>query len=253
MPTATIYVNGSANIILIDSRIGSKHYAGLIPNSQLMQLDYGDVAFMGYDGITIGVEIKKILDAVNCMFSGRLADHQIPGMKESYTISYLIIEGLWQSDPASGVLQYYKGELGKWGKWVDASHGRQRLMYSSFESWLSTMELHGGLRIRNTSSPQSTANLLISLYNWWQRGDHKSFHILDEGFGDGAELSRPGMLRRMIALLPRIGWSRSGVLVRRFKSVRDMCEAGPERWLIPNEIAMPTAEKIVSALQGNDQ
>src|SRR5207249_2326281 len=151
-------------MLLVDDRTGSKHYAALIGDQAMItRLESGDIAFEG-NGITVGVEVKKILDAVNCMYSGRLADYQIPLMKQQYDVCYLIVEGIWRPDPESGVLQYYKGELGKWGKWIDVASGRKRLMASSFELWLSTMENLGGLRVRSAISPETTASLLMSLY-----------------------------------------------------------------------------------------
>jgi len=237
-------------MIFLDDRIGSRHYAAMIPGSQITRLEAGDAAWDTADGRLVGVEIKKVLDAVACMYSSRLADRQIPVMRQIYDINYLIVEGLWQAEPSTGILQYYKGELGRWGKWIDVTSGRKRLMYSAFEQWLTTMSLAGGLLLRSTPHAESTATLLRSLYAWHQRMDHKSFHVLDENFGDGAELTRPGMLRRMIALLPRVGWHRSGILVRRFKSVQDMAQSKPEQWLIEREIGPETAVKIIEALNG---
>lgn len=240
-------------MILVDHRVGSAHYEPMLGKiARLERLESADIAFMGRDGITVGIEIKKILDAVNCMYSGRLADHQIPLMKESYDICYLIVEGLWRPEPGSGILQYYKGELGKWGRWQDVTNGRKRLMYSSFESWLTTMAMVGGMSVKTTSYAEVTAGTILALYNWWQRADHHSFSVLQELIGDSASLSRPSMMRRMIALLPRIGWERSGELVGRFASVREMCEAPAEKWLIPNGIGMETARRIVEALNGLD-
>ena len=194
------------------------------------------------------------MDAVSCMYSGRLADHQLPGMREAYDICYLLIEGLYRPHPDTGIMQYWKwfesSKETQCGRWQDVSTGQRRLMASSFESWLSTLELSGGIRLRSTVDSGATAGLLVSLLNWWQRADHKSFRVMQDMVGDGAELSRPAMLRRIIALLPRIGWDRSGVLAKRFKSVREMCEAPAAAWYIEREIAQGTAEKIRAVLNG---
>lgn len=240
--------------ILLDSRVGSAHYQPLIPNSILTQLEFGDAAFEG-NGVTVGVEIKKLLDAVNCMYTGRLADHQVPGLRKSYDIVYLIVEGIWRPEPGSGVLQYLKlfdkeSDKGiQCGKWVDASSGRKRLMYSSFEQWLSTLELQADIRLRSSPSTDTTAALLTSLFAWYQRESHHSFHVLDETT-ESAVLSRPTMTRRMLALLPRVGWSRSAELARRFPNMESVLAASPEAFLIEKEIAMPTAMKVWEALHG---
>lgn len=246
-------------MLLIDDRIGSRHYHDILQSqnipSTLCRLDSADVCFEG-NGVTVGVEVKKVLDAVSCLYSGRLADHQIPLMRAQYDVVYLVIEGLWRPGP-EGVLQYWKWfESSKGvqcGRWADASAGQKRLMYTSFEQWLSTLELQGGVRLRGTVDSGATAGLLVSLLNWWQRDDHKSFRVMQDVLGDGAELSRPAMLRRIIALLPRIGWQRSGILAKRFKSVRELVEAPPSAWYIEGEVAEGTAARIVAALNGEGQ
>jgi ERCC4-type nuclease len=204
----------------------------------------------------VGIEVKKLMDAVGCMFSGRLADHQIPLMKAQYDVVYLVIEGVYRPCPKSGVLQYLKlfpkesDREVQCGKWIDASHGNQRLLYSSFESWLSSLAVQGSILVRSTSSVDVTAALILALYNWWQKSSHRSFHTMQEPGGETAELSRPTMMRRIIALLPRVGWQRSAILAKRFESTAEMCQAPPESFLIENEIAIPTATKIWEALHG---
>jgi ERCC4-type nuclease len=243
--------------ILIDSRIGSAHYQPLIPNSILTQLESADIAFEG-NGITIGIEIKKLMDAVGCMFTGRLVDHQIPLMKAQYDIVYLVIEGVYRPCPKTGILQYLKlfanesKDNVQCGKWIDASHGRQRLLYSSFESWLSTLTIEASLLVRTTCSTETTASLITSWYNWYQKSEHRSFRQMDETT-ESAVLSRPSMTRRMLALLPRVGWTRSALLASKFESMSQVLGAPPEAFLIENEIALPTANKIWSALHGEER
>ena len=243
--------------IVIDDRIGSKHLVELIADSELSHLDAGDACWVGNDGSLVGVEIKRVSDAVSCMFSGRLADHQLPLMTKLYDYRYLVIEGQYRPCPASGVMQRWlefdsQKEV-KCGKWVDAQCGRQRLMFSSFESWLCSMEILGGVRVRNTNSTLQTAALLVALYNWWQResGSHKSFDVMHQHEGNGAALTRPAMLRRMAALLPGIGWIKSAAVAKHFGSVERMVNAPPSEWMeiegIGKGIARNVTEAIVNA------
>lgn len=241
-------------MLLVDSRLGdtqskNKSFFYYLPDgkAELTQLEYGDVAFEA-NGVTVGIECKRVLDAVNCMYSGRLADHQLPGLRGCYDICYLLVEGLWRAEPESGVLQIYRGELGKWGQWTDALSGWKRLLYSSFEHYLLSMSQLSGVTLLSTPSAQETASLLLSLETWWAKGSHGSFRVMQEHMGP--ELTRPTMLRRMIALLPRVGWSRSAILAQRFSSVQQLTDASVEQFLIPNEIAMPTAMKIWEAIHG---
>lgn len=240
--------------ILVDDRVGSRHYAPQLANAIVTRLEYGDVAFAGHD-CTIGIEIKKIGDAVSSMFSGRLCDHQIPGLFASYDKVYLIVEGLWRPEPGSGVLQQYRSFVKDGpvipgpGRWFDMSAGRRRLLYGSFEQFLTTLESQAGVKLRYTPSEPETVALISSLYAWHQREDHKSFKVLDETT-ETQVFTRPTTLRRMLALLPRVGWSRSGILAKRFKSMAEAVAAPPEAWLIEGEIGMDTAVKIVAALSG---
>ena len=237
-------------IILVDSRVGSKHLAPLLgPLATLVQLEYGDACFSGSGGITVGVECKTVLDALGCMHSGRLADRQLPGMMASFDIRYLVIEGLYRAEPGSGILQYYKGELGKWGRWQDATTGSKRKMYDAFEKWLHSMAELSGTRLEKTPNTEGTASLLLSLFRWWNSDEHKSFRVLDETIDtEAALLSRPTRTRRIAALLPRIGWKRSKEIVRRFPTVRQMVDANLEDWLWEGHIAIDTAKEIMAAL-----
>lgn len=250
---------GEKTIILIDDRIGSKHLAVLIgPKAELTRLDFGDAAFSASDGRLVGIEVKKVSDAVQCMYTGRLADHQIPGMKQSFDFCYLVIEGVYRPDPESGVLQLWREfdstKPVKCGQWHDVTSGRKRLMYQAFEMWLTSIERMGGVSLRVTPSSAATASLLTSLYSWWQRDDHHSFDTLHQAEGVGASLSRPSMLRRMLALLPHVGWQRSAELAQRVRGVKFVRKDGEimsERdWHIPREIAAQSSLDIDRACDG---
>jgi ERCC4-type nuclease len=237
--------------ILVDDRVGSRHYADLIGNSiaLLTRLEYGDAAWDG-GGHSIGVEIKKLSDAVSCMYTGRLVDHQLPGMASAYDVRYLVVEGIWRPEPSTGILQYYKGELGKWGRWTDASTGKKRLMYSAFTSWLTTLEMQGGVRVHSTSSAEVTAAWLKASWRWWQSDDHASFHTFHTMTGTGMELVRPGFTRRVAAELPGIGWEKSKAVAEHFGSVERMVSATEKDWQEIDGIGAKLAKDAVSALAG---
>ena len=245
-------------MILIDSRVGSKHLAPLIRGSELTQLEYGDAAFSTVDGRLVGVEVKRVNDAVQCMYTGRLADHQIPGLRQHYDVVYLIVEGVYRPCPESGVMQLWKefpsSKATVCGQWYDVTTGRKRLMFTAFEQWLCSMSQLGCVSVRNTSSAHGTAALVSALYTWYQREDHKSFDTLHQAEGAGASLSRPSMLRRMLALLPHVGWERSAKLAQRVRGVKFVRKDGEimsERdWHIPREIAAQSSLDIDRACDG---
>jgi len=234
-------------ILLVDSRVGSRHYAELLGSrAMLTRLESADVAFSGSGGLSVGVEVKKISDAVNCLYTGRLADGQIPLLRQSYDVSYLIVEGLYQPGP-DGLLQIYKGELGKWGRWYDAHSGAKRLMYSAFVKWLSTLCIGGGIFLQHTLTPECTAALLIALEDWWMDDSHRSFDVMHT-FEDAAALTRPTVLRRVAAQLPLIGWQRSSQVAKRFRTVAAMVEASEAEWMQINGVGRGIAKKVWGAL-----
>ena len=238
-------------MILVDSRVGSKHYAELLGDKAILtQLESADIAFEG-NGVMVGIEVKKVLDAVNCLYSGRLADHQIPLMKSQYDVVYLVIEGLWRPDPQSGIMQYYVGELGKWGSWKDVTSGQKRLLYSAFESYLSTISIQGGVLVRNTLSMEVTVSLVLAMYNWWQKSSHHSFHVMHDP-AEAAVLSRPTVMRRMVKGRPHVGWEKSALLAKKFTNMEEMVAASPDDFVMEG-IGIDTANKIWSTLHGKER
>ena len=238
--------------ITLDDRVGSRHYSLYLPGCTVARLDSGDAAWLAHDGKLVGAEIKTIGDAVNCMYSGRLADAQIPLMRETYDFSYLIVEGIWRADPQSGILQRYKGELGKWGSWYDVVTGQKRLLYSAFANWLETLSQWGGVSLRSAPDPPATASLLRSLCNWWQRSHHQSFEVLHSNNGDSASLARPTVLRRIASQLPHIGWERSRAVVEKFRSVEAMVQASTEDWCEIKGIGKKIAHDVMGVLHEDE-
>lgn len=231
-------------MILIDRRIGSVHYAKSLVPSQIEELEYGDAAFTGSGNRLIGIEIKKISDAVNSLLSGRFADHQLPGMLQLYDCCYLIVEGYYRCDPESGLIQGYRG-----GGWSDITSGRQRLTWQALDSWLTSIEMLGGVRIRRTTNEAETVRTIQSLYHWWQKDDHKSLKVFNTA-ADAAAVERPGLVRRMAAQLPMIGWQRSADVAKRFDSVRNMALAELDDWTAIDGIGPGIAAKVWGAING---
>lgn len=233
-------------MILVDDRVGSKHYASKLQPSQIERLEFGDIAFESVQGSLIGIEIKKINDLVNSLLSGRLADHQLPGMLRLYDHCYLIVEGYYRCDTGSGLVQGWRG-----GHWTDITSGRQRLTWKGLDGWLSSMELLGGIRVRRTVTEHETVQTVQALYTWWQREDHRSLKVFNTS-ADAAAIERPGLVRRMAAELPLIGWERSADVARKFGTVRRMVNAPIAEWLTVDGIGKGIAAKVQDALDRTD-
>lgn len=241
-------------MILVDRRVGcprgenrmelAEQFAAKLQPSRVEELQYGDVAWEGHTGQLVGVEIKKINDAVSSMLSGRLADHQLPGMLQLYDYCYLIVEGYYRCDPESGLIQGYRG-----GGWRDIVSGRQRLTWQALDNWLTSIEALGGVRIRRTTTEAETVRTIQSLYGWWQKAEHRSLKVFNTA-ADAAAISRPGLVCRVAKELPMIGWERGIDVAKRFPTVRDLATADMESWLEIDGIGPGIAAKVWGAING---
>jgi len=229
-------------MIYVDDRIGSVHYAKALHPSSIERLEYGDLCFEAANGNLIGIEVKKIGDCVNSLLSGRFADGQLPGMLGLYDCSYFLVEGYYRCDPESGLVQGWQGKT-----WRDIQSGKQRLTWAALDSWLTSMEALGGLRVRRTVSERETVATVQSLYHWWQREDHKSLKVFNTA-ADAAAIERPGVLRRMAAEFSLVGWQRSAAVARHFGTVRNMVNAPISEWLEIDGIGKGIATKVQEEL-----
>jgi ERCC4-type nuclease len=229
--------------ICIDDRIGSNHLAKLITNSEIARLDYGDACFSAVDNKLIGIEIKTIADAVSSMLSGRLVDHQIPGLLQMYDVVYLIIEGYYRCDPKTGIMQWRRGK-----DWGDIYSGSSRVTWNQFDGWLTSIETLAGIRVRRTTSTSETAMTISSLFTWWQKEEHKTLRVFNT-VADAAAVERPNLCRRMAAQLPSIGWQRSSDVAIKFKTVERMVMAGKVEWMEIDGIGNNIADKVWEAMR----
>jgi ERCC4-type nuclease len=234
-------------MILVDDRIGSVHYASKLHPSQVERLEFGDICFEASNGQLVGIEIKKINDAVGSLLSGRLAEHQIPGMLSMYGVSYIIVEGYYRCDPVSGLIQGWTG-----GSWRDIHNKRQSITWESLDNWLTSIETLANIRIRRTVSEKETVRTIQSLYNWWGREDHRSMKVFNTA-SRAAGIEPPNLLRRVVKELPGIGWERSIVVADHFGTIWNMANASEEEWITIEGIGEGIAGKVYRAINGESK
>jgi len=117
-------------MIHVDPRAGSGQFRDYLNNEVKFrgkkkiamhgQLPFGDffIPGNGPEGrITVGVELKRVADLIQCMKDGRLTGHQIPGMLRMYDWSVLLVYDEWQGKPQTGILQVKRGR-----KWVEVDY-----------------------------------------------------------------------------------------------------------------------------------
>src|SRR5438445_11886132 len=222
-------------MIELDNRIGSgdlAHYFDQWKVSyKLCRLEYGDAAWSGNgpDGVVrVAVEVKKIRDALNSICDGRFAGRQLPGLVEHYQMVWVILEGVFSSDYKTGILLYRRGK-----RMEPICVGQRQFLYRDLDHWLTTMECKAQVRVRRTVSRMETARVVADLYSWWTGKDwheHRSHLAFDQGQIDSAILDKPGLVRRVAASLPGVGWTRSQAVARRFANVVEMVLASEEEW-----------------------
>lgn len=245
-------------MIELDNRIGSgdltTYFSRWKVPHKLCRLDYGDAAFQGKgkdSPLYIGVEIKKVRDALNCMTDGRFAGHQLPGLIQKFDKVWLVVEGQYSAN-SEGMLTEWRGRVQK-----PISLGSRQFMYRELSNWLTTMETCGGVKVRRTGSRQETAQFIKCLYYWWtvkEFSEHRSHLAMHDDAPDAAILFKPTVLRRIAAQLPGIGWQKSGAIAKHFDNAFDMMCATEKDWLKIPGIGKELVRKIrVALVEGENE
>lgn len=248
-------------MIYVDRRVGSKDLlaplksAGL--DAVLEDLEFADVAFSGQGPkgttVDIGIELKRLNDCIQSLRTGRLAGHQLPGLRAQYEHAWLIVEGQWGANE-QGYVTTYQGRQRGW----HTTPGKMRA--SELEKQILTLELCGGLHARYTNTRADTVRFLVNLYRWWTDTalDHHTSHL---AVHDQPTLVPINQWRQAFTKLPGIGIKASKSVAEHFgNSLRDAARATVSEWaaiLVVDEstgtsrrIGTKVAERIVKFLEG---
>ena len=234
-------------MIFLDPRAGSSDYLprlrALGAPVEFAPMEFGDVSFADNRGRAIGIELKKLNDILACVLNGRFSGHQLPGLVRDYAEAYLVVEGFWRPNPQDGVLETWRGR-----GWVPVQLGKKTWMWRDFDSFLNTIEVKGGVRVRRTASEDETARVVYGLYNWWSHADdHRSHLALNRAGRDVALFARPTLVRRMASELPGVGYEKSAAVAAAFPTVRRMVDASEKEWKAVDGIGKTLAKRIVEA------
>lgn len=265
-------------MILVDDRAGSSDMAPILQrlglDVKLTRMPYGDIAWTGWgvngDPLLVGVEMKTLNDVLACIETGRFAGHQLPGLIQSYNCVWLLVQGVWRARGSDGLLEVYKRGRGGGFFWTEAGGGGRHWMWRDLEAWLDSMAVLGGIRIHRVPDWDEGALWIKTLYSWFQKTEHHSHLVMYSGPGlrsgpgagnvaavlehrlelrhDRALLSRPSLIRRLAAELPRIGVKKSEAVEAHFSSVREMITAGEGDWAEIEGIGRGIAKEVVKAI-----
>ena len=239
-------------MILVDDRIGSADLIGHLRHwsveCAMERLEFGDACFTGngpHGTVAVGVEVKKIHDALSCMTDGRFSGHQLPGLVRTYDRVWLVLEGRFTVDFGTGLLLLDRKRR------RDVAHGSRRFMYRDLSNWQTTMEVCANVRFRRTTDRVETARFLADLHGWFGKeyADHKAHLALHDEAPDVALFSRPSLARMVAAQLPGIGFKKSQDVVKKFGTVERMIRATVEEWEQVPGIGEGIARKVYDAIR----
>lgn len=235
-------------MILIDSRVGSRHLVEALGSvATEIVLEFGDAMWLGngpQGAVTCAVELKTIPDLIASLHSGRLSGHQLLGL-QSYDYAYLLVEGLYKTDD-SGRMLVRRGPL-----WEPLIVGSREVQTDELEAALHSYEVIGGLYRRNSTGRRDTARIIRALYNWWQkRWDAHRTHLTVYRPREHFHLIPPSPVQQFAAMLPGVGAIRSAAVASRFASFRSIVEADEKAWLTVPGIGKATVRKIHQWLEG---
>lgn len=268
--------------ILVDPMSGSVDLHQLLPRGGSVLSDLflsgsnnrADVAWFGNGPDPsrppfIGVERKRLGDALQCMQDGRLVE-QLRGLVSTYDHVWILIEDEIRPGPSTGLLEKLLHEKKKTKRgngnshyscnskchWVPALFGSKRkLMWRDFHHWLSTLTYGvtevSGVVVRTwfTRSARETADWLWSEYNWWQKQwrEHKSLDVFETSHQRPKKgmMLRPPLEARIAKEFDGFGWDRSLAAADRFGSPRGMANGTVEEWLEVDGVGRKLAEQIV--------
>lgn len=234
------------------------------------ELAFGDFVFSGYGPpvevggeqsmILAAVERKTLGDLISSMQTGRLADHQIPGILEYYEYGYLLVEGIYREGPDTGYVEVLQG--GKWATYQPGGKAKP-ISYETVENYLISVEAHTPIRVVSTNDPAHTVRTVGRLYQWFQKdwNSHRSFKTAyrsgpsvvqfwkpDEKRSP-AEVWRKYMAKMFAKELPGIGWDKSELVAERFGSVEGLVLASVGDWLDIKGIGKGTVDRIMYAMR----
>lgn len=239
-------------LLQIDNRIGSKELSPYISTPhELTRLQYGDVCFMGNgpDNLpwSIGIERKTIMDLVSSMITGRLSGHQLIGLLNCYNKVYILVEGLWRTNPRSGLLERRVRSA-----WTPVELGARRIMAKEVINYLNTLMVFCGVSIWQTSGLKQSGHWISSVYSWWQKPWEKhtsyaQFHVQAPPL---AYLTKPSVFHRMVKELTGVGWERGNLLTEKFKNLQELMTASMEQLQEIPGIGKKLAGSIIKELKG---
>jgi ERCC4-type nuclease len=210
------------------------------------KLEYGDVSFAGRgpeDSVLgVGIEYKSVSDLLQSWHDGRLLGHQMPGMLSSYSIVYLLVEGIISAD-VDDRIRLWGGKRG----WETV---RSETKYSNLVGWLESLRHLYGVHVLMSANLLTSSVQVASTYRWWQK-DY-STHGTPVTIHTPAlrrDLIVPTRIMKVAATFPGVGSEKLLDIESKFGSIREMVNADAATWRQVDGIGKKTADTIIKYLE----
>lgn len=240
-------------MITLDSRVGSKDLLTLFPlgSAELGYLEFGDCAFTGKGEkaeipLSIGIERKKLPDLIDCMCTGRLTGHQLPGMHNCYHYCYLVVEGVWKGDIGGLLLHLEKGQ------WVPVTVNKNQYMIASIYKFLHSIEVINDVHVIRTISAQDTVTWIMSIYHWWNDKNFYTHCSQQKPYTPAINLlnmQTKSAVYRVAASLPGIGMGKAAKVQKHFPTVLAMVNATEREWGMIPGIGKETIKRVMQVIR----
>lgn len=243
-------------MVIVDDRDGSRALAGcaaLRGSAILGRLDFGDVMLTGHgpggSTISVGVEVKTVMDLLSSIATGRLAGHQLPGMFKTYDYSWLVIHGQVRATD-SNYLQVRRRT--GWRNYV--LHGRE-VPWSYLEGWLLTATMTSPLKVKWAANLDEVAAWIATLDGWlakeWEK--HRALNVFNKSGPRVAAL--PGtdptelLMAEVASTFPAMGWERGWAAAKQFASIYEMIQAPASEWSSIKGVGPVISKSIYDAIR----
>lgn len=217
----------------------------------ITDLQYGDVAFEGFgagqSSITVGIEMKRLHDILNCVDTGRFSGHQRIGLKQGglYQECWLLVEGMWRPHDPKGFLMESRDGAG----WFPCQPpGGSVVMYHKLRRYLFSVQ-RSGVPVLFTRDIVQTAWDLVQLYHYYQKKVHTSM-LQKQQQNVPSLLAKPPLLRRWAAEVEGVGLQKLDAVEALFKTPLGLAMGGELEWLCIPGVGVKTAQQIVAEIEG---
>jgi len=203
-------------MIYIDPATGSKELFPLFPCGRAVLTNLNaDFGFFGNGEsgkILIGIERKSIItgDFFNSFTSGRLIGQQLPKMKDTFQVVYLLIEGRYRN--IDGTLEVYIKR-----RWQRIPLKNSFWRYDQFLGILESLRNFTGIRLLFSENEFDSVNQILSMEKFWSKpfNDHQAYKAIYTGQKGLANFTTPfGM--QLLCLFPGIKFKTAKLIYDKF-------------------------------------